>query len=90
MTPETNKNEATVNLERAIAIPETDNDWKCKRCGAALGWCEPGTCDRCERQMNDVQSDSFESKLDPYFSSKAKDNDAWTRRSSIKLYGQWT
>ena len=61
MTPETNKNEATVNLERAIAIPE-----------------------------NDVQSDSFQSKLDPYFSSKAKDNDTWTRRSSIKLYGQWT
>jgi len=39
---------------------------------------------------NDVKSDKFESKLDPYFSSKAKDNDAWTRRSSIKLYGQWT
>ena len=61
MTPETNKNEATVNLERAIAIPE-----------------------------NDVKSDSFESKMDDYFTSKAKDNDAWTRRSSIKLYGQWT
>ena len=39
---------------------------------------------------NDVKSDSFESKLDPYFSSKAKDNDAWTRRSSIKLFGKWT
>ena len=42
-----------------------------------------------ETLMNDVHG-KFESKLDPYFSSKAKDNDAWTRRSSIKLYGQWT
>ena len=39
---------------------------------------------------NDVKSEKFESKLDPYFSSKAKDNDAWSRRASIKLFGQWT
>ena len=39
---------------------------------------------------NDVKSDSFESKLDPFFSSKSKESDVWTRRSSIKLFGQWT
>jgi hypothetical protein len=39
---------------------------------------------------NDVQSEKFESKVDPYFRSDSKEKEAWeTRRSYVKINGQW-
>jgi len=41
--------------------------------------------------MNDVKSEEFESHMDDFFTSKTKEKDTWaTRKSSIKLFGQWT
>jgi len=40
-------------------------------------------------ETNNVHSDKFESKVDPYFTSKTKEKDHG-RKCSIKIFGQWT
>jgi RNA polymerase-binding transcription factor DksA len=75
-------------------IPIREGKVKCPRCGKEIGHqriARGAHAARCIKQtQNDVHSPDFQSKTDAYFTSKAKEKDTWSRRSSIKLGGKWT